>query len=79
MAKFSDEIITCWTKRATDYLADRGYGICDIKTGAHAWEIAHRVNISFEAYSDRTVVDAHIVTALKKIFPHAIFVDKYTY
>lgn len=81
MNKFPDETISRWTKKVTDYLShsDSGYVADDIKTGGHAWQIAHRVDITFEAYSDRSVVDAHIVTALKKIFPNAVFKDTYTY
>lgn len=71
----------------TDYLAD-GSNFKDglpksvdiILTGSAAWEVGHRsgaVNFLYEA--SRDIVDAHIKTALAKIFPNAIFKDKYSY
>ena len=51
----------------------------DIKTGRDAWSIAHRAGIVRDAYADREIVDAHIQTALEKIFPNADFLDKKIY
>lgn len=47
---------------------------------AHEISVAHGAGICREAYdAGREVTDAHIVTALKRIFPNATFVDKYRY
>lgn len=73
-------MISSWERRVNRYLIDN-HGITNlgIRTGADAWEVAHRAEIAKEAYQDRTVVDAHIVSALKIIFPNADFKDKYRY
>jgi hypothetical protein len=77
--KFSKETIARWTEMATEYLGKYGYELADVKMGVEAWDIAHHVGITREAYEDRAVVDAHIVTALKVIFPEAVFKDRYAY
>lgn len=59
----------------------------DIRQGATAWEIAHRVGITEICYGNTAkdlpgiegCHDAHIKTALKAIFPNAIFKDTYSY
>lgn len=51
-----------------------------VKTGSTAWEIAHRSGAARFCYDlSRDVYDAHIKTALAKIFPNAVFADKYHY
>lgn len=79
MSKFNAETINRWTAMAADYLGRNGYDLSDVKLGVEAWDIAHYVGITKEAYEDRSVVDAHIVSALRKIFPDVVFKDKYTY
>lgn len=79
MAKFDKETINRWAVMAADYLGRNGYDISDVKTGVDAWSVAHRVGITKEAYDDRSVVDAHIATALKQVFPNVVFKDKYSY
>ena len=79
MSKFDKETINCWAVMAVDYLGRNGYDISDVKLGVEAWNIAHYIGITKEAYEDREVVDAHIVTALRQIFPEAVFKDKYFY
>jgi hypothetical protein len=64
---------------AADYLGRNGYDLSDVKFGVEAWDIAHYIGITEEAYADRSVVDAHIVTVLKVMFPNAVFKDKYSY
>lgn len=81
MSKFSNETISRWTDSVNDWLfaaGDPGNNK-DVFLGAEAWIIAHRVGITREAYKDESVVDAHIKTALQKIFPNAVFKDKYSY
>lgn len=80
MSKFDSTVIDQWTLMVERFIIDH-YGISrmGVRVGADAWELVHRSGIVREAYKDRTVVDAHIVTALKKIFPNAIFKDKYQY
>lgn len=50
-----------------------------VLTGRDAWAIAHKCGITDEAYRDRSVVDAHIQTALEQIFPNAVFRDAKRY
>ena len=77
--KFDSETVTRWSKMAETFLQEKSLTVNDIQTGSDAWATAHRSGISYEAYGDRTVTDAHIVTALKQIFPNAVFRDKYSY
>jgi hypothetical protein len=80
MSKFDTMTVLDWKTKAERYLIDNhGITLQGVKTGVDAWEIAHRCGITLAAYKDCTVVDAHIVTALKQIFPSAIFKDKYSY
>ncbi len=81
MAKFDEETVTRWTKMAADWMreAQDPGTVTDVYLGAEAWGIAHLSGIVREAYADRSVVDAHIVTALKQIFPKAVFKDRYVY
>jgi hypothetical protein len=52
----------------------------DVKTGRDAWAVAHRAGIVTAAYDvGRDVVDAHIQTALQRIFPNAVFKDAKRY
>lgn len=68
-----------YTAMAENFLADRRLSPQDVKTGADAWAIAHRAGITQDAYQDREITDAHIKTVLQRIFPNAVFRDKYTY
>jgi hypothetical protein len=82
MAKFDSDTIARWTKMADAWLASSPFGAINrdkVLTGVNAWRIAHRSGITEEAYTDRSVVDAHIVTALKQLFPNAEFKDTYSY
>ena len=82
MAKFDSDTIARWTGMADEWLARNSFGVLDrnkVLTGVNAWRIAHRSGITEEAYTDRSVVDAHIVTALKQLFPNAEFKDTYSY
>ena len=87
MAKFDQETIVRWTEMI-DVWFSKNFGITDrfgitershVTDAISAWTIAHRSGITKEAYTDRSVVDAHIVTALKQLFPNAVFKDKYSY
>jgi hypothetical protein len=77
--KFNSDTVNRWATLSANFLARSGYNLSDVKTGAEAWTVAHQSGITKEAYEDRSVVDAHIKTALQQIFPNAIFVDKYSY
>ena len=79
MTKISAETVQNWMDRADAYLTKTDYTIADVREGAHAWALANILGFTREAYEDRTVVDAHIKTALQKVFPDAVFKDRYTY
>jgi hypothetical protein len=81
MAKFDLLTVMRWADAADTWLKEAGDPgtRTDIYLGAEAWAIAHNCGITREAYDDRSVADAHIVTALKQIFPNAKFSDKYAY
>lgn len=81
MAKFDAETVTSWASMVDAWFIeaqDPGQPK-DVYLGAEAWAIAHLSGITTEAYADRSTTDAHIVTALKQIFPNAKFSDKYAY
>ena len=68
-----------WTSICRDWLADgsrfadgQPRHLDDVLTGRDAWEIAHRSGIVREVYG-LGVNDSHIVTALRRIFPNAVF------
>lgn len=74
--------VQAWTTAAEIWLGEHTQDMTrdDVRTGRDAWEIAHRCGIVNEAYAiGRDVVDAHIVSALRVIFPRAVFADKYRY
>lgn len=81
MTKFDQATVTRWATMAATFLQRAGDPgtLKDVYLGAEAWTIAHLSGITGEAYADRSVVDAHIVTALKQIFPNANFKDRYSY
>ena len=77
--KFNSETVTRWSKMAETFLQEKSLTVNDIRIGADAWATARRAGFLDNAYGDRTVTDAHIVTALKRIFPNAVFRDKYSH
>ena len=81
MAKFDTATVKRWATMAETFLQRVGdpWTPKDVCLGAEAWTIAHLSGITSEAYDDRSVTDAHIVTALKQIFPSANFKDRYSY
>ena len=85
MARFDSNTVRSWCNQVDQWIS-KNSGITDragvvnrdhVTRGVDAWTIAHRSGITQEAYQDRHVTDAHIVTALKKIFPNAVFADRY--
>lgn len=79
MSKITTETLSRWKETISQYLETVEYDLDDVVEGSLAWIIAHKTGIVKEAYEDRTIVDAHIKTALQKIFPNAIFKDIYNY
>lgn len=66
------QIITLWMLSGTkEKLTPK-----DVLLGRDAWTIAHRAGITQLAYKDPSIHDAHIQTALQKIFPNVKFLDK---
>lgn len=80
MPKIPNDTIANWCERTERYLIDNhGITRAGIKIGLDAWSIAHRVGLTAEAYSDRTITDAHIQTALERVFPNCQFRDRKVY
>ena len=79
MAKFDHTVVERWREQADTALAEFGLKREDVTNGIDAWAVARKAGIQAEAYSDRSVVDAHIVTALKAILPNVVFKDTYNY
>lgn len=77
--KFDNDTVIRWTEMAANYLGQRGHDLSEVKQGVDAWTIAHQTGITREAYEDRSVTDAHIQTALEKVFPDVTFKDKKVY
>lgn len=50
-----------------------------IIVGVDAWTLAHRVKFTDWAYAQPGLNDAHIQTALQRIFPNVVFKDKKRY
>lgn len=50
-----------------------------VETGVVAWALAGKLGFLNEAYSDRTITDGHIQTALGQVFPMAKFLDAKRY
>lgn len=94
MALISVEHIENFKSLAVEWLADgskfadgKGRTLADVKTGRDAWHIASRAGITDICYGNTAkdlpgipdCHDAHIKTALAKVFPNAEFADKYSY
>jgi hypothetical protein len=80
MNKISSNDIEMFREQAEGFLTLRGYSIDDVKLGSDAWTVAHNVGFASYCYDlGRDIYDAHIVTAMKKVFPNAVFKDRYSY
>lgn len=80
MAKIAQNTISEWIERADEYLTQRKLTRTSILTGSDAWTLASILRISHEAYDiGPDIVDAHIQTALRAVFPNAVFRDKCHY
>lgn len=85
--KIKKETVVRWTKMVDDWMTKNAgildpYGVSTrdhIIDGASAWTLVHRSGVLDEAYKDRSVVDAHIQTAMEIIFPNVRFLDKKVY
>lgn len=85
--RIDSEYVEEFRKLAQNYLDQYGYKLSDVESGADAWTIAHRAGITEICYGNTAkdlpgiigCVDAHIKTALSRIFPNAVFHDKYGY
>lgn len=81
MAKFDKATIETWRTMAGAWLAERGYTIEQITAGVDAWAVfARAINTrDNNVYADRSVIDAHIQTALQQVFPNVVFKDAKRY
>ena len=64
-----------WKKFCMLFCQENSATVDDIKTGVMAWNVAFKLDIPREAYR-AGLYDRHIATALKHIFPKAVFTDK---
>lgn len=79
--RFSRETVERWGVLVDAWL-DQNYPHIRRKavvTGRDAWTIASRAGVTTEAYTDRDVTDGHIQSALERVFPNAVFLDKKVY
>ena len=87
MAMIDNNMIARFADMASAWLAPQGYSNSDVKLGSDAWLIANRAGITEICYGNTAkdipgipdCHDAHIKTALAKVFPNAVFKDKYHY
>ena len=87
MVLINDEYIDQFRTLASNWLEERNLTREDVKTGSDAWIVAHRAGITDICYGNTAkdlpgidgCVDAHIKTALVKVFPNVEFKDKYSY
>ena len=76
-ARFDKDTVARWRDQAEAHVSPKGKRLEDIRSAIEAWAVAHDCGITDEAYQVRSVHDGHIVTALRKIFPNALFLDRY--
>jgi hypothetical protein len=80
MPRIPQETVTNWCERVERHLIDNhGITRAGIRAGVEAWAVIGRVGILAEAYQDRTITDAHIQTALERVFPNCVFRDRKVY
>jgi hypothetical protein len=84
MAKIDAMTVNKWILDCESWMASNSVNAranrLAVVTGRDAWTIAHLAGVVREAYAmDRDIHDAHIQTALQKIFPNAVFRDKKVY
>lgn len=77
--KIPDAMVQGWINRADAFCQSKGVVRSDVVVGREAWDVAHHLGFTNEAYKDRTVVDAHIQTALERVFPNVVFKDPKRY
>lgn len=79
--KLDSKLVDSWIERVDIHLlVSSGVNRMAVETGSMAWSLAGKLGLSREAYDiSRDITDAHIVTALKKVFPNAVFKDRYHY
>ncbi len=86
VAQFAD-IASEWLEDGSNFKDGLPRNLSDIESGADAWLVAHRSGILEICYGNTAkdlpgiegCHDTHIKTALEKIFPNAIFKDRYDY
>ena len=76
-ARFNKDTVARWKTKAEAYVSLHDMGLDDLRNAIDAWAVAHKCGITEEAYQDRKVHDGHIKTALEKIFPNALFLNRY--
>jgi hypothetical protein len=79
MSKFDKDTVLRFKAMAEEFLEARGLLLTDIEIGQDAWTVAFQSGIYDEVREDRTVVSAHVQTALESIFPNVVFKDKKRY
>lgn len=78
--KIDKAFIGKWAEKADTWLAKRGFGRDDVKTGSQAYQIAAYTEMLGELYYSRPeTTDHEIQTALKIVFPKAVFKENNRY
>lgn len=82
MPKINTLIINKWRSMCEAWLAGspEAATCSSIITGGDAWFVAHAAGVVREAYAmGQDIHDAHIQTALQRIFPNVVFRDAKRY
>lgn len=87
MALIGAEYIEQFKSLADIWLAERDLSRGQVTAGTDAWHIAFKAGITDICYGNTSkdlpgienCVDAHIQTALQKVFPNVVFRDKKVY
>ena len=77
--KIPEATVSAWIGLADAHFKGRPMNRYKVETGGLAWLLAGELGMLKEAYSDRKITDAHVKTALKRVFPNAHFADAYHY
>ena len=77
MSKISKETVESWKAQFLERFSEEHR--LSVTSGWEAWNVFHHFKWSEIYQQDRNVLDAHIQTALEKVFPNCVFLSKKVY